>query len=176
MSYSKEAIKKAISEKMVSFLGKQVSEEFTLKIIADELGITVPTIYNYFYNKEDVVESGYCTVLKEIENCLDSKFPKSISHDVQIKVCLMKIADYFLDKDIPAAWLVNDPPSTRCTFEPMRAKLSKMFALYLKVKEEEALHATYRHLSLLQGEIAYSRQMGKRLSDDAVEKIFEILK
>lgn len=71
-------------------------EGTSLSVVASEVGIKKPSIYNHFKSKEDlfmaVVHFVYKKYLNEINNLLDNN--KGKSPDVQLKLVMEKVTSY----------------------------------------------------------------------------------
>lgn len=175
----KDSIRKRIIEKARDLLFKLTEEEITMNLIANELGITAPTLYHYFKGKDELLNAANQLITDEISAHLSIKFPPSIPAEMRIITATSMIAEYFMKTGVPGSYLVEDPKDRPIVLKEFRKKFTEMFSNYLKdrktPKKAGAEQTTMRYLSLIQADIAYLRNNKKELSEDFAEKVFSVL-
>ena len=68
-----EEVKKNILKHAVTFMNKVGFEDFTMRGLAHELGVTAPTIYGYYKNKDEL----YLSILTEGFSMLHERYKKA---------------------------------------------------------------------------------------------------
>ncbi|HRZ79754.1 MAG TPA: TetR/AcrR family transcriptional regulator [bacterium] len=176
----RDSIRKRIVEKARDLLFKLNEEEITMNLIANELGITAPTLYHYFKGKDELLNAANQLITEEISAQLAIKFPPSIPAGMRIVTATSLVAEYFMKTGLPASYLVEDPKDRPVVLKEFRKKFTELFAQYLKddkkgTRKAGAEQTTMRYLALIQADIAYLRNSKKELSEDFAEKVFSVL-
>lgn len=173
----KDTIKQKIVEKAKSMLFRTNDEKITMNLIAEELGITAPTLYHYFKGKNELLAESSALIANDILALVSLKFPPSIPAEMKIVTATGMVAEYFMKTGVPAYYLVEDPQDKTISLTAFREKFVEMFADYLKKSNLDLTpeQATYRHLSIMQADVIYYRNVNKELEDDFAEKVFSAL-
>lgn len=176
----RDSIKKRIIEKARDLLFKLNEEEITMNLIANELGITAPTLYHYFKGKDELLGAANLLISEEISTLLSIKFPPSIPAGMKIITATSLVAEYFMKTGLPAFYLVEDPKDRPVALKDFRKKFTELFSQYFKedkkgTRKAGAEQTTMRYLGLIQADIAYLRNSKKELPEDFAEKVFSIL-
>lgn len=172
----KENIRNSIVKKARDLLFKSQEEDITMNLIANELGITAPTLYHYFKGKDELIAAAQKLVTDEINAIMSLKFPPSIPAEMKILTTTGQIAEYFMNTDIPTYYLVEDPKDRPILLKDFRDKFAEMFNSYIKTKKGfklSPMHAMYRYLALIEADITNYKNIGEKLPEDFAEIIFD---
>ncbi|MBP7432782.1 TetR/AcrR family transcriptional regulator [bacterium] len=171
----KDSAKLKIIEKARDMLFTRNEEEITMIDVANELGITAPTLYHYFSGKDELLAAGNSLITKEITAIAFMKFPSSMPAKMRIVTVASIVAEYFINSGLPVSYLVEDPKDRPVVLKDFRDRITSLFAEYLKNKK--AKHTpekmAYRFLSALQSDMLLLRKNKEKLEDDLAEKVFE---
>ncbi|HSW60585.1 MAG TPA: TetR/AcrR family transcriptional regulator [bacterium] len=171
----KDSVRQKIIEKARDMLFTRNEEEITMIGVANELGITAPTLYHYFTGKDELLDAGNSLITKEITEISFMKFPSSMPAKMKIVTIASIVAEYFLNSGLPISYLVEDPKDRPVVLKDFRDRITSLFAEYLKNKKgtHTPEKMAYRFLSALQADMILLRKNKGKLEEDLAEKVFE---
>lgn len=126
----KQKKKNLIIDAAISIFGKKTAEEIHLKDIAEELGISVPTIYQYFESRDDLFMGIFNQEILGIVKYIDKKMKAENENSLEaITKHLVnyfiknqggfKIITYFLVKDNVSIEVLKKTKKTISKFLPI---------------------------------------------------------
>jgi len=173
----KNSTKKRIIEKARDLLFTMTEDDITMIMIGTELDITAPTLYHYFKSKEEILEAGNHLIADEILQMVTINFPPSIPYEMRIITATTMITDYFMENELPAACLIEDPVDRPLSLKKVRDHFTGMFTEYKKKKKSapkiSAELMAYRFLSLVVADIVFIRSSKKEMPADFAERVWE---
>jgi len=175
MGFGKENIREVIAETAKDFLLVKNPDEITMFMVAKELDITPVTLYHYFGGKDEIIKAGYEMIISEIVECVDIRFPVTLSSSFKLKIILKNLCDYFYRTGLNATWLVEDPSCAPVSLQFVRNIVFDLVLKLFNCDENDGMKITYRYLALIQAEILYHKKKSKPLPENTVENVFKIV-
>lgn len=160
---TKQTTRDLIIQVVNKILATESEEAVSLRRVAYEIGKTVPTMYNYFRDKQSMIQAARDADAQEVDKILDIRIPGNASTEMKILIFSENIADYCFKTDKSLLWILTGKHSGPAL------KLIERLGSYIK-EFVEAHHeygisyarALYRYTALLSGELEWFKVCGAR--------------
>lgn len=143
-------------------LATESEEAVSFRRVAYEIGKTVPSLYNYFKDKQAMIQAAREIDMEEVEKVLSIRVPGNASIEMKIMMASENIAEHCFRTGKSLWWtLVNANPDNPTT------KLIDLLRDYMEqlVKAHPdcgltSEHALYRYIAVMSGELEWAKVSG----------------
>lgn len=158
---TKQTTRDLIIQVVNKILATESEEAVSLRRVAYEIGKTVPTMYNYFRDKQSMIQTAREADAQEIDKILSIRVPENASIEMKILIASENIADYCFKTD-KSLWRIltgNRPGPALKLVELLRDYLKE----FVEAHHEYGIsctHALYRYIAILSGELEWFKACG----------------
>lgn len=171
--------KERIFEAIRTLLRTETMESISLRKVAKAAGITVPSMYHYFDNKQEMLAAAQEFEDAEISQILKTKLPSALSPDLKLITLTINVAQYCFEhkRSLWQALVARETTGPMASIlDALREYLRQVTAVRQGTKENLE-HTLYRFVAAMTAEIEWlykinAPELPKQFAEDLFDSFF----
>lgn len=108
-------VREAVEEAAVAVLRQKGLAGLTMDAVAEAAGVSKGTLYNYFKNKDDLLEAAHERCFGPLEEQLDALLAKRDAPVIQIVEAMVRAILNYVERDRPLLFVLHECPALEQT-------------------------------------------------------------